>query len=458
MSVFRSYFSAQATLLRNNLTNNSRNPIIELSYGGGLTPNTTKIGRYIFRAELDGLYKEISLGELKPTNTVSHKVHFKNVIALSPELKGTEFMDAKRGNGITAFIFPLQEEFEEGSGLDYLYTPTVSYGFDARAEAPNWEYRKTNVKWDKPGVFDTNDPVEALDSFRLEQGNEDMVFDITDYMNEVLFEGRPHFGLGIALAVTIETLALEQRRVVTFFSKYTQSFFEPYIESNYGEHIWEDRCEFTLDNPNYLYLQTKVILAGIEKVEIFDQDDRLIIRKSGDQIEQLRTHLYRTKIQINGSAYPDAIMFRDVWHCKLNGRTKKVDQEFTLAEEEIVQNMGNDEFADYSFNVSGIRHNETIVRSPQKRRVIVNGKRMFAGSIDTNPELSGLTYRLYMLQGKNPIEVIPPTPVDKIYDLVFFDIDLTWLIPQQYYLEVRLETGGREIKSAQPVKFRVVAS
>jgi len=458
MSVFRSYFSAQATLLRNNLTNNSRNPIIELSYGGGLSANTTKIGRYIFRADLDGLRKEMTTGELKPGNTVSHKVHFKNVIATSPELKGTEFMDAKRGNGITAFIFPLTEEFEEGSGLDYLYSPAVSYGFDARAEAPNWEYRKTNVKWSEPGVFNAGESVEALDAFRLEQGNEDMVFDVTDYINEVLFEGRPHFGLGIALAVSVETLVLEQRRVVTFFSKYTQSFFEPYIESNYGERIWEDRCEFTLDSPNYLYLHTKTALQGIEKVEIFDQDDRLIIRKAGAQVEQLRTHLYRTKVEIASSAYPDAIMFRDVWHCKVNGRTKKVEQEFTLSEEEIAFKMENDEFADYWFSVSGIRHNETIVRSPQKRRVIVNGKRMFAGSVDTNPELSGLTYRLYMLQGKNPIEVIPPTPVDKIHDLVFFDIDLTWLIPQQYYLEVRLEAGGREIKSAQPVKFRVVAS
>ncbi len=285
-----------------------------------------------------------------------------------------------------------------------------------------------------------------------------MTFDITDYMNEVLFEGRPHYGLGIALAQGTEKLTVEQRRVVTFFSKYTQSFFQPFIESNYGEHIWEDRCDFPLDNPNYLYLHTKAAIQGIEKVEIFDQDDRLIIKKTGTQVEQIRTHLYRVRVEIPSTAYPDRIMFRDVWHCKVNGRVKKVEQEFTLTEESIALSLDSEDYADYWFSVSGIRHNETIVRSPQKRRVVVNGKRMWAGVIDTNPELQGLTYRLYMLQGKNPIEVIPPTPVDRIHELLFFDIDLTWLIPQQYYLEVRLETGGREIKSAQPVKFRVVAS
>lgn len=458
MSIFRSYFNAQATLLRNNLTNNSRNPIIELSYGGGVTANTTKIGRYIFRPDLDNLRKEITSGELKHNNVVSHKVCFKNVIAPSPELTGSEFMDAKRGNGITAFIFALTEDFEEGTGLDYLYSPLVSYGFDARTEAPNWSYRKLNKTWKTPGIFNTGDPIEAIDTFHLVQGNEDMTFDITDYVNEVLFEGRPNHGLGIALSPATENLLLEQRRVITFFSKYTQSFFEPYVESNYGDHIWEDRCDFPLDTLNYLYLHTKGPIQGVEKVDILDEDDRIIIRKTGNQIEQIRTHLYRIQVEIPSSAYPDRIIFNDVWHCKVNGRSKKVEQEFTLTEESIALNLSNDTYADYWFSLSGIRHNEVIVRSPQKRRVVINGKRMWAGSIDTNPDLSGLTYRLYMLQGKNPIEVIPATPVDRIHDLIFFDIDLTWLIPQQYYLEVRLEVGGREIKSMQPVKFRVVAS
>lgn len=457
MSVFRSYFNAQATLLRNNPTNNSKNPIIELSYGGGLTQSTTKIGRYIFRADLEGLHKEINKGELKPTNAVSHKVHFKNVITFAPDLAGSEFMDAKRGAGLTAIIFPLSEEFDEGNGYDYLYSPSVSYGFDARAEAPNWEYRKTNQKWAKPGVYDATEPIEALDTFRLEQGNEDMVFDITDYINEVLFEGRPHFGLGIALAPNFENLLIEQRRVVTFFSKYTQSFFEPYIESNYGDRVWEKRCEFPLDNPQYLYLQTKVPIQGVEKVEIFDQDDRKIIVLQGNQIEHMRTNLFRVRCLIAGSAYPDRIMFRDVWHCKINGRVKKVEQEFTLIEEDIIQGMGDEENSDYWFSLSGIRHNETIVRSAVKRRVIVNSKRLFNGAVDTNPDLEGLSYRLYILQGKYPIEVIPFTPVDKLQDLVFFDLDISWLIPQQYYLEVKMVTGGREVKSSQPVKFRIVA-
>lgn len=459
MSVLRSYFNAQATLLRDNPTNNSRNPIIELSYGGSASSGTTKIGRYIFRVDLSGLQREITTKTLTSGNTDTHTLHFKNVIAQAPDLAGHMMDDAKRGAGLTVNLYVLPQDFDEGTGYDYLYFQGLNNRYDAKVEAPNWTHRKTNTPWGAPGAINMNaDTLNLVDTFRLEMGNEDMVFDVTDYVNSILFGGVTHNGFILTLTPDIEALETEQRRVITFFSKYTQSFFEPYLETLYGEQIWESRCDFPLDATNHLYLHTTKPIELVEKVEIRDHDDRLIIVKNLADIIQLGPNLYRITVKIESTAYPDLIMFTDTWYCKANGRVKKVEQNFTLVEEELVMQLGEDETSDFWFGLNGIRHNETIVRSPVKRRVVVNAKRLFSGTVDTNPDLSGLTYRLYILSGKYPIEVIPKTPVNKLQDLVFFDLDLSWLIPQQYFLEVQMELGGREIKTQQPVKFRVVAS
>jgi hypothetical protein len=454
MSVYRSYFSAQATLLRDNPTNNSKNPIIEFSYGGSSTAANSKIGRYIFKVDLEGLKTEISGSTLTRSNTVSHKIFLKNVIAQAPDLAGQMMDDAKRGSGLTLSIYPLGEDFDEGNGYDYLYAPTVNYQYDPVVNAPNWTHRKTNTPWAAPGTFQGVTPAQPLASFRLENGNEDAVFDITDYMNEVLFSNRQHYGLGIFLSGGAEALTSDQRRVVTFFSKYTQSFFEPYLETSYGSRIWEDRCTFPLDQDNYLYLQTKKPIQAVQKVEIYDNDDRLIMSKPASDVEKMGNNLYRVPCAIASTAYPDLIMFQDVWYCQVNNVIRKQEQEFTLFQDSLALETGVDEYAEYWFSLSGIRHNETVRREKQKRRVVVNAKRLFNGAIDTDPDLSGLTYRLYILSGKYPIEVIPPTPVSKLHDLIFFDLDLSWLISQQYYLEVQMETGGRVIRSQQPTKFR----
>ena len=58
--IFRSYFKKQALLIKDSFSNNSRNPIIELSYGGGETSSTTIISRYIFNIDLDSLKNKIS--------------------------------------------------------------------------------------------------------------------------------------------------------------------------------------------------------------------------------------------------------------------------------------------------------------------------------------------------------------------------------------------------------------
>jgi hypothetical protein len=76
--IFRSYFKKQAILIKNSFTNNSRNPIIELSYGGSENSSTTVYSRYVFNVDLDKLQEKISSNTINRNTIQSHFLKIKN--------------------------------------------------------------------------------------------------------------------------------------------------------------------------------------------------------------------------------------------------------------------------------------------------------------------------------------------------------------------------------------------
>ena len=61
MSIYRSYFSRNNTLLSNLYTNTARNPVVELNFGSSdlVVPNFG-FTRFIFDLDLDGLRQMIA--------------------------------------------------------------------------------------------------------------------------------------------------------------------------------------------------------------------------------------------------------------------------------------------------------------------------------------------------------------------------------------------------------------
>ena len=68
-----------------------------------------------------------------------------------------------------------------------------------------------------------------------------------------------------------------------------------------------------------------------------------------------------------------------------------------------------------------------------------------------------IEYRLYTTVGaKYQIDVIPFVPVNRTSNGYEFDLDTSWLIPQDYYLELRLKNGSF-YESKQSVAFTIVS-
>jgi hypothetical protein len=456
MSTHRSYFEKQATIIKGNNTNNSRNPIIEMVYGGSTEPESTTYSRYIFKVDIDSLVDKVTREELMVPTLKSHKLHIKNVISFAKDLTGGDLYGMKRGNGVEVILYALTEDFDEGTGFDYLYTQsTIFTDANAPYTFPNWKYRKMNQEWGTEGTF-SDLPATIIASQKIEEGNEDLEFDVTTFMNCVLLGDQEYHGFGIAFIKEVEEAPIEQQHVITFFSKYTSTFYEPYLETISEAIIDEDRSTFYLDEDNSLYLVSNRDIDGVDQVDIWDHDEEHIMSIPSEQIEKVKRNVYKITLNIPDESYPDQVIFRDVWFYNYKGKQKCHEQSFTLVERDLFE-VDNYNSMEHWFGFSGIRHNEVINTSVGAKRVNINAKRLFGRSVVNQPNIDGLEYRVYTLQGKEQIDVVPYTKVNKVGTAYFFDLDFKWFIPQQYILEVRIMHNGFEQRSKQNIKFRVVS-
>jgi hypothetical protein len=457
MGILRSYFAKNTTLIRDNLTNNSRNPIIEFSYGNSLNSSSTAISRYIFQVDLSNLLEKLSTQELLQQNIVSHKVKIKNVIAESQDLIGQTFMDAYRGSNTALIIYPLNEDFSEGTGFDFIYNPTA-YNQDFLNETPaNWYYRDSNIPWAESGTFSSLTPSDVLSIQYLQDGSEDLELDVTDYINSILFSGGTHYGLGIAYSSTTESFTSNNRYVITFFSKYTQTYYEPFLETEFNQTINENRCFFPLDEDNYLYLISNTNLTSVDSVEIYDYEDNLYTTIPASGITLVKKNIWAINLNISSTDYPDIVNFTDKWFCTVNGKQYTHDQEFTLFKKDYFTSRSK-EIAEYYFNFFGIVYNEKITRASGSRKIYIQGKRLFNSSVDNDLHFDSLEYRIYNQQSDTiQLDVVPWTAVNKIDGGLYFDLDPSWLIPQFYFIELRVNINGYKICQNNRIKFNIVS-
>lgn len=460
MSIFRSYFEKQALLTRMQNSNASRNPIIELSYGGNETNSgLTKISRYIFKPNLSELLSKISDKDIMFSNIISHKVKFKNVIQPSQakDLVGGKYLDAKRGSGQSVIIYPLTQDFNEGTGFDILYDTKTVLTEDLNASTANWYYSKNNVLWNQPGTFSGLTPSNIIDSNYLEIGNEDLDFDITNYVNNILFSGGTNNGLGVCYSSITETTTDINRNVITFFSKYTQSYYEPYLETTFNQTINDDRSLFYLDNLNELYLYSNQSITSVDYVEIFDDDLNLVQTIPSTDIVQVNKNTYKINLTLYSSDYPDYVNFIDRWTYSVFPIQYSEDQTFTLYTKDRFSKSNNNSQS-FHFTFSGIKDGEKITNTSSYKYIQINTKRMYHSEIIDEQGIDGIKYRLYTQQGdKTQLEVIPWTNVNKTYYDNHVKIDPSWLIPSTYYLEVKIISERGIEYTSQRVKFQIVS-
>jgi hypothetical protein len=455
MSYFRSYFEKNNTILKDLHVNTSKNPTTEIFYGSGFS-------KFIFKIDLTDLQNKVDNGDLILSEGTTHTLHLTNCIFGNETFKG-----ANRGTGrerATSFdliLFEIEESWDEGIGFDYSDNDNeMSTGNKSFVQRPsNWFYKTTTDEWETPGIYTTG--VTILDTIHFDNGNENINVDITSYINDVLQGEVTNNGLGLAFSIPYETLSTDIDKSVSFFTKYTQTFFEPYVESFFNDRILDNRYSFVEKTNQNLYLYVSKDgnyhnLDELPLVDILDSSNNPINGLTGLTSELVRKGVYKVTFGIGGTLCDGRRFFYDNWrNLIIDGESigdtkqkfipKKLTSSITLGE-------NNTSFERFKVQYYGIQQNEKIIRG-DIRKIVTNFR-----SIENplNTVINESYYRVFIKEGNTNVIVHDWTLMD-VANENFFMLDTINYIPREYFIEIKGKYNNEEIHYNEYIKFEILS-
>ena len=455
MSIYKSYFSKNNTIISDSPTNTGKNPVTELFYGGSFS-------RFLFQIDLTNLLERIDSGFINKDRIEKHTLKLTNTINPTENSYFNEItgIQTKRAGSFTLVVFELESEWDGGTGYDYTDTSGTYLTQKTYSNAPsNWFYKTTTGNWSVPGAK-TSGSVIGYQHF--DDGTENLEIDITNYINDIIDGNKTNNGLGIAFDVPYEEIqTLEILNSVAFFTKHTQSFFEPYLETEFNDHIIDHRGDFYSGVVRNLVLYTN---KGNEPYNLDSSPYVDILNSNGDVVlgDQPSIHVskgvYVVEFTLPNDVCEDLMMFNDVWKdLSIDGNTiGDVTQEFVVNPMSNYYNLGSNEMnpQEYGFSFSGIGRDEKIVCG-DIRKIYVDVKVPF--TYNEKVMIDGLQYRLFITEGNTNIEVIDWVDINRTFTSNYFLLDTSMLIPnKEYHLDLRLTTNREVNTYSKEISFYIV--
>jgi len=457
--VIRTYFNRNNTLLYNNKTNVGMNPITPLFYGGN---DVLSYSRFIFQfdeSRIRDFYEDKTFSDL---SKLKHTLKMTNTGAFDKSLIGkTTCSGERRSCSFDLLLFKINQEWDEGVGYDL---GDCSYdGETSTSFAPsNWFEPRTNEVWENGfGVY--TGETSGITQQHFEQGNENLEMDVTDLVNNYI-TGETNYGLGLAYPYELEQSSTPEKQYVGFFTRHTQTFYEPYIETTYLEVIKDDRNEFFLDKDNKLYLYSNLNgnptnLDELPTVNIYDNNENLIANIPPSGVTQSSKGVYYININIPTTENTiDCTQFTDVWsNIKINGIDRPdIELDFVVKDSLGYYNIGSDDMLpkQVGVTVTGIMSDERILRG-DIRKVIVSTRIPY--TINQKQNIDSLKYRLYVKEGRNEYTVIDFQDINMANIYNYFLLDTASLVPGTYYIDIKTESN-QEVKTLKNIlSFDIVS-
>ena len=478
MSIYRSYFNRNNTLISNSTTNTGQNPVVELSFGASdyLIPNYG-FSRFIFDIDLTGMRNLISTGVISTacTNNMIHTLQMRNTSSFEDLLNTKMTNGRRRATSFNLILFRIPKTsgdtgniqyWAEGVGYDYnefnlavnnsqgggsplTYIDDRSYS----SRPSNWTKRDLLFNWSQAGIYDnTNngvvnyDDLDIIDTQYFEFGNEDISFDMTNEINGILTGDTEVTGWGIAYEPDVENITgLTEAYCVAFFSRHTQTFYEPFLETNYDDLIKDDRNTFTKNQTNKLYLYAY----------IFDSSDSTVVSNLSTC---LRTKgIYEVVVPNSFNSYNAPCEFFDVWsNIKYNGETlPNVTNQIILRASSSKMQIGSksNDPEIFGFDFYGIKQDEKILNT-DIRKVGVIIKKAYSPQV----LLSNVNafYRIYVKEGTTEVQVQDWTEINRTPNEYYFIFNTTDKIPNQYYIDIKVNISGQVDTYKKQLTFQIV--
>ena len=497
MSILRSYIDKNNTITSNSYVNTARNPVVELNFGASdyIIPNYGYT-RYIFDLDLVQLNQDIASGVISTgcTSAMTHTLQMTNTSSFDNELLNT-FMsnERRRATSFDLILFRIPKTsgntgnsqfWDEGVGYDYNdfniaknsaiggsapLTYVDSRAFSTRPS--NWYQTTTIDEWSQPGIY--NNKNEGLVNFsgltivarqHFDLGNEDLDMDMSGEINGILNGSITGVtGWGLAYLPQIENITgLTDSYSVAFFSKDTQTFYQPFLLTNYDDLIRDDRNQFLKNQVNklYLYVYQNGDLVNLDMDPYVRIEDANGIALSG--MSSLSTCL-RTKgvyevVVPNGfSGYPTPCMFYDVWSgLTINGECiPNIQNQFVLQPYSNGIQIGtiSQDPEIFGFSFYGIKQNEQILNTDIRKVGVTIKQAYTAQQMLLNVSAK---YRVYVMEGTTEVQVQDWTPLNRTPNQFYFIFDMRDKIPNQYFVDIQVNTSGEKDTYKQQLTFNIV--
>jgi hypothetical protein len=462
------------------LTNTGRNPVTELFYGSLATsqyPNG--YSRFIFDLDLTLLQEKIADGTISSTCTdvMTHTLRMINTSTFNLETLNTTTSQGRlRATSFDLILFriPGNQSWDEGVGYDFadlIYDYSNSdKNFSIRPS--NWVQTNTLSGWTQQGIYNNNNtgtvPYSALtivDTQYFQFGNENISFDMTTEINNILNGTLTNVtGWGIAYLPQVENLTgLTENYEVQFFTRHTQTFYEPYLETTYDDLIEDDRNTFSLGKVNKLYLYlyedgNPISLDTLPSVSISDANGTPILGLSTPSLDvcQRTKGVYEVTIPpLIG--YQTPCSFYDVWSdLTLNGFSlPDVTNSFVVRplSSSIQVGITTQDPKVYGFDFYGIKQDEKIYNT-DIRKVGVVIKQAYTTQ-KLLPNVSAY-YRIYVREGQTEVEVQDWTKINRTPNEYYFIFDTRDKIPNEYFIDLKVTSTGEVNTYKKQIKFQIV--
>ena len=485
MSINNSYFNKNNTIISNSFTNTGRNPVCEIFYGSlPTTQYPNGFSRFIFNLDLDLLKSKIFDGTISTgcTDTLSHVLKLTNTSTFDKELLNTRTSQSRlRATSFDLILFRIpyiDEEqtqpqvWDEGVGYDFADLQyEIDYNDKNFSNRPsNWYQTTTIGVWTQPGIYsNTNTGVVDYSGLTIvgtqhfQFGDENLSIDMTDEIDAVLNGTLQNIsGWGIAFKPQVENLTgLTDAYEVAFFTRHTQTFYEPYLLTTYNDLIEDDRNNFTLGKVNKLYLYlyengNPFNLDELPVVDIADASGEVITGLSGITT-CLRTKGVYEVILPPLIGFKTPCTFTDTWNnLILNGFSlPNVLNEFTVypIKNSISIGTNSQDPKIYGFDYYGIKQDEKIYNT-DIRKVGVVIKQAYT----TQKLLQKVDayYRVYVREGQTEVEVQDWTKINRTPNEYYFIFDTRDKIPNEYYIDIKVQSSGEINTYKRQIKFQIV--
>jgi len=444
--VIRTYFDKNNTIVSNSTVNTGLNPVTELFYGGAI--GLEQYSRFLFHfdeARLKALYTGNTYTDL---SKLKHTLRMTNTGSFDKDLLNTMMGSKDRTSSFDLMLFKIQQPWDNGVGYDFEVPISGNIAYSTLSS--NWASPQTGISWSGgTGVYSGSPSGITVTTQHFDKGNENIEMDISDYVNGVL-TGDTNHGLGIAFPRSFELLSTAQLRYVGFFTNNTQTFYEPFIETVYDNHITDDRNNFYLDKANKLYLYVNVggsptNLDSLPSVNVFDESDTLFSAYTTSDVNHITKGVYSIDINVPTSPTNSCTMYSDTWTgITINGVSRpNIDLSFVMVDSMDYYNIGDSGSLPkkVAVNVTGIQNKEKIKRG-DIRKVLVSARIPY--TVEQTQNISDIKYRIYVLEGTSELTVIDFQPIEISNNNYYFLLDTESLIPNIYHLDI-LVTSNLEV-------------